>query len=103
MTGGRDDMLEGLVQHDFQLTIQHILGRMRNVYGDSEVVTLTGSGTERATYAEVAERIDRLAAALDSLGVQQGDRVATFAWNTLRQLEVYYAAPCYRPALLTHN
>ena len=47
-------MLEGLVQHDHPLTLQHVLGRMRNVYGGSEVVTLTDSGTERATYAELA-------------------------------------------------
>src|SRR3989441_9405892 len=103
MTGGRGDMLEGLVQHDFQLTIQHILDRMRRVYGDSEVVTLTGSGTERATYAEGAERIDRLARALDSLGVKQGDRVATFAWNSQRHLEVYYAVPCTGAVLHTLN
>jgi fatty-acyl-CoA synthase len=96
-------MLEGLVQHDFQLTIQHILGRMRNVYGDSEVVTLADGGTERATYAEVADRIDRLAGALDSLGVEQGDRVATFAWNSQRHLEVYYAVPCIGAVLHTLN
>jgi fatty-acyl-CoA synthase len=97
-------MLEGLVQHDFQLTIHHILQRMRGVYGDSEVVTLTDSGnTERATYAEVGERIDRLARVLDSLGVEQGDRVATFAWNTQRHLEVYYAVPCVGAVLHTLN
>jgi fatty-acyl-CoA synthase len=96
-------MLEGLVQHDFPLTIQHILGRMRNVYGDSEVVTLTESGTERAKYAEVGERIDRLCRALRSLGVEQGDRVATFAWNSQRHLEVYFAVPCAGAVLHTLN
>ena len=29
--------------------------------------------------------------ALDRLGVRQGDRVATLAWNSYRHLEVYYA------------
>src|SRR3954470_19580844 len=90
-------MLEGLVQHDHPLTLQHVLGRMRNVYGASEVVTLTDNGTERATYAEVTARVDKLAGALtDKLGVEPGDRVATFAWNTQRHLEVYLAAPCIR-------
>ena len=48
-------MLEGLVQHDFQLTIQHILGRMRGVYGDSEVVTLT----DRDEVDRVADEVAR--------------------------------------------
>jgi fatty-acyl-CoA synthase len=96
-------MLEGLVQHDHPLTLQHVLGRMRNVYGESQVVTLTEDGTERATYAEVCERVDRLANALKSLGVEPGDRVATFAWNTQRHLEVYLAAPCIGAVLHTLN
>jgi fatty-acyl-CoA synthase len=96
-------MLEGLVQHDHPLTLQHVLGRMRNVYGSSEVVTLTEDGTERATYAEVCARVDRLAGALRSLGVEQGDRVATFAWNSQRHLEVYLAAPCMGAVLHTLN
>jgi fatty-acyl-CoA synthase len=96
-------MLEGLVQHDHPLTLQHVLGRMRNVYGASEVVTLTDDGTERATYAEVCTRVDRLAGALRSLGVEEGDRVATFAWNSQRHLEVYLATPCIGAVLHTLN
>src|SRR3954465_4762209 len=97
-------MLEGLVQHDHPLTLQHVLGRMRNVYGSSEVVTLTENGTERATYAEVTKRVDKLANALTSkLHVGPGDRVATFAWNTQRHLEVYLATPCIGAVLHTLN
>src|SRR5439155_789034 len=73
---GETAMLEGLVQHDHPLTLQHILDRMRRLYGDSEVVTLTDAGKERAVYAEVCERIDRLCRALESLGVELGDRAA---------------------------
>ncbi len=36
----------------------------------------------------------RLANALEKLGVQRGDRVATFAWNNARHLELYFAVPC---------
>jgi fatty-acyl-CoA synthase len=97
-------MLEGLVQHDHPLTLQHVLGRMRNIYGSSEVVTLTDDGVERATYADVTKRVDKLANALtDTLGVEPGDRVATFAWNTQRHLEVYLAAPCIGAVLHTLN
>jgi fatty-acyl-CoA synthase len=86
-------MLEGLMQNDYQLTLKHILDRMRGQCSDGEVVTLTDSGTERASYGEVAERVDRLCAALEKLGVQQGDRVATFMWNSQAHLELYMA-PC---------
>src|SRR3954470_7764675 len=96
-------MLEGLVQHDFPLNLQHVLGRMRNVYGDSEVVTLTEDGVERANYSDVCKRIDRVAHALKSLGIEQGDRVATFAWNSQRHLEVYLATPCTGAVLHTLN
>ncbi len=96
-------MLEGLVQHDHPLTLQHILDRMRRLYSESEVVTLTDDGTDRASYAEVCERIDRLCAALAALGVRDGDRVATFAWNTQRHLEAYIGVPCMGAVLHTLN
>ena len=96
-------MLEGLVQHEHPLTLQHILRRMRRMYGDSEVVTLTDDGTTRASYAEVCDRIDRLCRALRVLGVQDGDRVATFAWNSQRHLEAYMGVPCMGAVLHTLN
>ena len=96
-------MLEGLVQNDHPLTLHHILDRMRRVYGASEVVTLTDDGPTRATYADVAGRVDKLAHALKSLGIKEEDRVATFAWNTQRHLEIYMAAPCMGAVLHTLN
>ena len=102
-------MLSGGMQ-DFQLTVGHILGRMRRVYGDSEVVTLrswdgeAGTGeTTRASFSEVVDRAERLSAGLASLGVQQGDRVATYGWNTQEHLEAYFAVPCMGAVLHTLN
>jgi fatty-acyl-CoA synthase len=96
-------MLEGLMQDDFPLTLHHPLHRMRSVHPDAEVVTLTDTGTVRATYGEVAERVDRLARVLDQLGVKQGERVGTFAWNNQRHLELYMAVPCVGAVLHTLN
>jgi fatty-acyl-CoA synthase len=96
-------MLEGLMQHDHPLTLQHVLWRMRTMNGDGEVVTLTEDGSTRASYAEVAERVDRLCNALAAMGVGPGDRVATFAWNSQRHLELYLAVPCMGAVLHTLN
>ena len=96
-------MLEGLVQNDFPLTLHHVLDRMRRMHGDSQVVTLTDDGPERSSFRDVTGRVDRLAHALTALGIQPGDRVATFAWNSQRHLEVYLAAPCMGAVLHTLN
>jgi fatty-acyl-CoA synthase len=98
------EMLEGLMQNDFQLTLNHIRRRMASCNQGSEVVTLLPDGSvQRASHAEVAARVDRLARALAALGVEQGDRVATFAWNNQRHLELYFAAPCIGAVLHTLN
>jgi fatty-acyl-CoA synthase len=91
------------MQDDFQLTVQHILRRMRSPYANAEVVTLTPAGTSRASFGEIADRVDRLARALGRLGVEPGDRVGTFAWNNQRHLELYMAVPCVGAVLHTLN
>jgi fatty-acyl-CoA synthase len=96
-------MLEGLMQNDFQLTVNALRRRLRTCYPRQEVVTLEDGGPVRATYAEVADRVDRLGRVLERLGVQQGDRVGTFGWNTQRHFELYMAVPSYGAVLHTIN
>ncbi|MCW2991390.1 MAG: long-chain fatty acid--CoA ligase, partial [Solirubrobacterales bacterium] len=91
------------MQHDHPLTVTHILDRMRRLYADSEVVTLRENGVTRASYGDVAARVDRLARALTGLGIGPADRVATFAWNSQEHLEVYLAAPSMGAVLHTLN
>jgi fatty-acyl-CoA synthase len=96
--------IEGLMQDDFPLTLHHILRRLRHGDPDAEVVTLGEGGVRtRMTFGQSAERIDRLARALMRLGVQQGDRVGTFAWNNQRHFELYFAIPCVGAVLHTLN
>ncbi len=40
---------------------------------------------------------------LRDLGIKPGDRVATFAWNHRRHLELYFAVPCLGAVLHTVN
>jgi fatty-acyl-CoA synthase len=98
------EMLEGLMQDDFPLTLNHIRQRMRTCNQGAEVVTLNEDGSvQRASHLELTERIDRLARVLDGLGVRQGERVASFAWNNQRHFELYFAAPCVGAVLHTLN
>jgi fatty-acyl-CoA synthase len=97
-------VLEGLMQNDFPLTLNHIRRRMASCNLGAEVVTLLEDGSvRRIGHAAVAERIDRLARVLAGLGVQQGDRVGTFAWNNQRHFELYFAVPCTGAVLHTLN
>ncbi len=64
--------------------------RARRLYADREAVV---DGNRRFTYREFFERCDRWSAALQKLGVQPGERVATIAPNTHSHLEAYYAVP----------
>ncbi|HTB69730.1 MAG TPA: long-chain fatty acid--CoA ligase [Solirubrobacteraceae bacterium] len=96
--------LEGLMQDDFPLTLHHIRRRMTSASADASVLTLSEPGVvERASFGEVSARVDRLARALKALGVEQGERVATFAWNNQRHFELYFAIPCVGAVLHTLN
>jgi fatty-acyl-CoA synthase len=91
------------MQDDFQLTITAILRHGATVNGRSECVTWLGDRGAHASYAEIAQNAERLAAALTALGVAAGDRVGTFCWNNQAHLEAYYAVPCMGAVLHTIN
>ncbi len=88
---------------DRPLTITSILEHGRRIHASSEVVTFLGGDVKRASFARVADRAERLAAALRRLGIREGDRVATFCWNTQEHLEAYFAVPCMGAVLHTLN
>jgi acyl-CoA synthetase (AMP-forming)/AMP-acid ligase II len=88
---------------DRPLTITNIFDHGRRVHSDSEVITFMGEGSRRASYAEVGNRAELLAAALKRLGIKEGDRVGTFAWNTQEHMEAYFAIPCMGAVLHTLN
>jgi fatty-acyl-CoA synthase len=96
--------LPGLMQDDFPLTLHHIRRRMTSASSEATVATMSEPGVvDRASFGEVSQRIDRLAHALTALGVEQGDRIATFAWNNQRHFELYFAIPCVGAVLHTLN
>ncbi len=95
--------MQGLMM-DYSLTLQHAFDRAVRLFRKKEVVTQTDIGTpHRYTYGEWGKRTIQLANALKNSGVEPGDRIATFAWNTYRHLELYFAIPCIGAVLHTLN
>jgi fatty-acyl-CoA synthase len=91
---------------DRPLALPHIFHRAEQLFGHKEIVTATSSvpaGVRTTTIADWAQRVRRLATALDRLGISADGRVATFCWNTAAHLELYMAAPCTGRVLHTLN
>ena len=80
----------GLMQ-DWPLLLHRIIDHAAIQYGDREVVTRSIEGPiHRTDYAATRRRSLRCAKRLVAAGIEQGDRVATLAWNTWRHLEIWY-------------
>jgi fatty-acyl-CoA synthase len=93
--------MKGLMQ-DYQLSLDTIFRRAEQYYSDKTVYTGGPAPTE-TTYGEWAVRTRRLGGVLDTLGISADGRVGTFAWNSGRHLELYFAAPCTGRVLHTLN
>jgi fatty-acyl-CoA synthase len=92
----------GLMQ-DVPLSIIHLFERAEQLFAHKGIVTAVAGSRVRTTYGEWAARTRRLGGVLDDLGIAADGRVATFAWNTARHLELYFAAPCTGRVLHTLN
>ncbi len=82
------------------LTPLEFARRTRRLYAGREALV---DGDLRLTYAELFDRCDRWSSALQSLGIEQGDRVAYVAPNTHAQLESFYAVPQIGAVLVPIN
>ena len=82
--------MKGLMM-ETELLISSIAQHAEKFHGDREIVSVTADNPRhRYTIREAMTRARRLANALGRLGVRQGERVASLAWNDYRHLEVYY-------------
>lgn len=75
------------------MNLAHVLEHAAAFHGQVEIVTRTveDGSLHRSNYAQAYQRAKQLAAALQRLGIQSGDRVATLGWNTIRHFEAWYA------------
>ena len=87
---------------DVPLTITHLFDRAEQYFGHKGIVTATRpAGVAHLRRVGRAHPAPRRRARL-ARDLADG-RVATFAWNTARHLELYFAAPCTGRVLHTLN
>lgn len=80
----------GLMQ-DRPLMIASLIEYASAFHGDTEIVSRLPEGhVRRSTWRQVGEVSKQVANALTEYGVQQGDRIATLAWNSDRHLALYF-------------
>ncbi len=95
--------MDGLMM-DYPLTIDTILRRAETLFGGREIVSQRpDKSLHRYTYRDMARRARQLGVALTTLGVDPGDRVATFCWNHHQHLEAYFGVPNIGAVLHTLN
>jgi fatty-acyl-CoA synthase len=85
---------------ELPLTPLSFVSRTRKLYAEREAVV---DDNLRLTYEQFFQRCDRWSAALQALGVRQGDRVAYISPNTHAQLESFYSVPQIGAVLVPIN
>jgi fatty-acyl-CoA synthase len=94
--------MQGQMQ-EYPLTLVHPFERAERLFADKAIATAGPRGLTRTTFGDWAQRTRRLGGVLDGLDISSDGRVGTFAWNTSRHLELYFAAPCSGRVLHTLN
>jgi len=86
------------------LTITEIMRFADRHHGRSEIVSVTADEPlHRCTYNDIFRRAGQLANALQRLGIEPGQRVASLAWNDYRHMELYFGVACAGSVLHTVN
>ena len=89
---------------DFQLTLPVILERAGKLFPNVEILSRRpDKSVTRTCYGEFYRRARKLAAALKSIGLQPGDRVASMMWNHSGHLEAFFGIPSAGGVLHTLN
>lgn len=76
---------------DWPLLVPTILEHASTYHSTREIISRTVEGPiHRCTYIDLARRARKLASAMEQMGVEQGDILATMAWNGYRHMEIWY-------------
>ena len=86
------------------LSLNHLLERAGTLFPATEIVSRRpDQSLVRHTFGAYYHRTRALASALQGLGLQKGDRVATLCWNHHAHLECYFGIPAAGGVMHTLN
>ena len=89
---------------DMPLLVSGAIDHAAAIHGTTEIVARTiEGGLHRYSYASAAERCKKLSKALLRLGIAEGERVGSLAWNTHQHFELFYGVPGAGAILHTIN
>jgi acyl-CoA synthetase (AMP-forming)/AMP-acid ligase II len=89
---------------DWTLRVTRLVDHAEREHGDGEIVTAWQDGTvTRTNWREVARDARKAAQALERLGIQPGDRVATLGMNHVHHLIAWYGTTGMGGVLHTIN
>lgn len=75
-----------------ELLISSLIEHAGKYHADTEIISRETTGDLHTTnWGEAAAESRKLASALGTMGLSQGDRVATIAWNNHRHLKIWFA------------
>ncbi len=73
------------------LTTGSLIAHAEKYHAGTEIVSVETDGSRaRSTWGQVGANARRLKSAMDKLGIAEGARCATIAWNNTRHLELYF-------------
>ena len=86
------------------LSLNHLLDRAGQLFAANTIVSRRpDKSLTTHTYGEMYRRTRALASALQRLGLNKGDRVATLCWNHHAHLECYFGIPAAGGVMHTLN
>jgi fatty-acyl-CoA synthase len=86
------------------LSLNHLLERAGTLFPSTEIVSRRpDKSLARHSFGAWYRRTRALASALQALGLQKGDRVATLCWNHHAHLECYFGIPAAGGVMHTLN
>jgi fatty-acyl-CoA synthase len=88
---------------NYPLLLTNLMTHAAKYYGKKEIVSVYPDSTFRYDYGRWYRRVCQLAHALESMGIKKNDRVASFALNNQRHLELYFSVPGMGAVLHTLN